>query len=321
LAGGALAFSVAIFTGVIAFGTTGREAWWPALLLFVAYPAFITGLVLLARLGGRSDAGVTVDALLVALAAYLVVFAAVIRPNLGRGVDAFISITSPLGAFLTLAMIVRVIFAGGARSWPVRLVLVALGARSAATLAIVVPVIAAEGFRKAYEANGDIPPFVRGLNPLDSPVLLFWVVYGVAIGAAGLLPSLAQTHRVDQIERAPIPTRRMVLVAAAGAAMIVGWLAVVDRAPRDLYSDTGFTIPVALSALVIVLLVLRLALVARHARRQHDVMQREIDHRAAHDPLTGLPNRAGLVARMELVMNRRPAPHTLAVIDLDSLRM
>jgi diguanylate cyclase (GGDEF)-like protein len=343
LAGVAL-FAGVMLVGVVALAAMGHPvAWIPAMLAILAYPPFIVGLALLGRRTTKVDIGATIDALMLALAAYLALFAAVIRPELGTGWDAVESIAGPLGALLVLAMIFRVIFAGRVTSLSVGLVLLAVGSRAVASLVVVLPAIATTGFR---EVNvGEVPRFVGGLGPVDSPVLALWALYGVLIGAAGLDPSLAQTHRST---REPLwtPMRRMGFIVTFAVGLIIIWWLVVSRAPRDLYSDIGFTIPIGISVVLLILLVIRLFGVARlagrraadlaeqsgklsgrteeleQARRGQESLQREMHFRATHDPLTGLSNRTALAARMESMLSEsdQAGRHSIALMDLDAFK-
>jgi diguanylate cyclase len=345
LVAGAVSFAAIIVIGVFVRLGVGRQFGWTAVLLVVVpSPLFVVGLALLARLGRRLDAAVTVDALLLVSAAYLVLFAAVIRPHVGTGWDAAVSILSPLGAFLVLAMIIRIIFAGGVPTLSVALLLLALGVRACGAVALFVPAIATSGFRQVYD-RPEAPTFARGVNPIDSPVLILWLLYGILIGVAGLHPSLARTRRRAEGSRwVSAPLGRIVLVAALAVSVIFGWLLVAGRAPHVLYSDTGFAIPVGLSAVVLVLLVIRVGLAARaaygragdlaeqsvmlagrtdelaKARVEQELLQQEMHHRATHDLLTGLCNRTALTERMASVMNRAARPQALALLDLDAFK-
>jgi diguanylate cyclase (GGDEF)-like protein len=342
---GAAVYAGVMVTGIVDLVATARlVAWVPALLAVLAYPLFIVGVALLARQTTKVDVAATVDALLLALAAHLALFAAVIRPNLGTGWDAVESIAGPLGALLILAMIIRVIFAAGVTSWSVGLVLLALGSQAIASLVVVLPAIATAGFRQV-NVGSEAPTFVRGLGPLDSPVLALWVLYGVLIGVAGLHSSLAQTRRPTGGPRFS-PMRRMGFTASLAVGVIIIWWLVVSRAPRDLYSDLGFSIPIAFSSVLLILLIIRLFVVARMASRsaadlaeqsgklfgrtreleeslrRQEALQREMHYRATHDPLTGLSNRTALAARMESVLNRsdRSSRHSVALMDLDQFK-
>jgi hypothetical protein len=82
----AATFAVVRVTAGVVSVLTGREVGWvSALQAVLTYPLFIAGLALLARLDSRMHVAATVDAFLVAIAAFLALFAAVIRPTLGTG--------------------------------------------------------------------------------------------------------------------------------------------------------------------------------------------------------------------------------------------
>src|SRR5690606_9755941 len=105
------------------------------------------------------------------------------------------------------------------------------------------------------------------------------------------------------------------------------------------HDPVGFAVPVSVSALLLVLLVTRLAMTARvaevHASRlahrseelseaivEQEALQRQLRHQAMHDPLTGLPNGLVLNERMDWVLSRPTgaAGHTLALLDLDNFK-
>jgi diguanylate cyclase (GGDEF)-like protein/PAS domain S-box-containing protein len=54
--------------------------------------------------------------------------------------------------------------------------------------------------------------------------------------------------------------------------------------------------------------------------RERRAQQRKLQHQATHDSLTGLPNRAALLARLETALAVRPLPPTLALLMLDLCR-
>jgi diguanylate cyclase (GGDEF)-like protein len=341
---GAALFAAITLSGAVVDIATGRlAAWEPGLLTATTYPLFIAGLAMLTRHSTRGDsAAATVDALLLAVAAQLALFAGIIRPNLGSGWDAVTSVAAPLGALLVLAMIIRTLFSLGIPSSSVALVLLALATRAIASLSVILPAIASAGMRQVY-ADRDVPRFASGAGPWYSQTLILWVLYGVLIGAAGLHRSLAlRLRRLDQKPMSSA-TRRVALVAPASAFVIILWWLIVIRVPRDRYSDAGFSIPVALSSVLLILLVIRLMLVSRvanrsaselaersgelsgrtaelaGARRDQEALQQEMHRRTTHDPLTGLSNRAALATQLESLMTvtAHPRQHTIALMDLD----
>jgi diguanylate cyclase (GGDEF)-like protein len=135
-------------------------------------------------------------------------------------------------------------------------------------------------------------------RPAGSLTTVGWMSWSVLIGAAALHPSMAGA---DRVRPAAASGRNRVLIFLAlallspAASILGGWLQ-NDR------SSHGDLVVTALTLLLAVLLVLRLSVVAgiaetqatdlRDVLHQKDVLQRSLAHRATHDPLTGLGNRA-----------------------------
>ncbi|GAA3162700.1 hypothetical protein GCM10010466_62050 [Planomonospora alba] len=158
-----------------------------------------------------------------------------------------------------------------------------------------------------------------------------WLGWSVLTGAAVLHPSMAGAGRTRP---ASTSGRNRVLVFLApallspAASILGGWL-------RGGVSSHGDVVVAVLTLILAVLLVLRLSVVAgiaetraadlRDALRQKDVLQRSLAHRAAHDPLTGLGNRALLSEALQGVIADHaahpggPAP-ALLLLDLDGFK-
>jgi diguanylate cyclase (GGDEF)-like protein len=317
----------------------------PTVLLALSFPLLIAGLALLARMGGRLEPADTVDASVVALAAFLVVFAVVIHPMLGGGWSLAGAIIAVLGALLIFVMAIRVVLAVGVPSVSLGLVLTALCAFGVGGVSFTLPALTTTGLRHALAA-GVFPTITVGSHHITSPVLPLFVIYSVLLGAAGLHPSLCRTCKHLTLQRDSLSARRLVLAAVVAVVVTVVWWFEVRNAARYNYSVIGFTIPVVLSAMLLILLVARLGLVARLAQgraaelaerstqlarrsdelaealREQDGLQRQLRYRSMHDPLTGLSNRIVLTERMEWALNRPTGSrqHTLAVMDLDRFK-
>ena len=100
------------------------------------------------------------------------------------------------------------------------------------------------------------------------------------------------------------------------------WAMELDRKIERPQEVLSFLIPVLVSAVFLLLLVARLGLIARVAQEralelarrsaalataasEQEDLQRQLAHRAMHDPLTGLANRLVFLERMEWALNRR----------------
>ncbi|OJF12312.1 hypothetical protein BG844_21405 [Couchioplanes caeruleus subsp. caeruleus] len=175
--------------------------------------------------------------------------------------------------------------------------------------------------------TGDVVYFARvGLDGYISVSNLdnvLWLTWAVVFGTASLHPSVAGLGRVRRATRGVRPGR---LLAFAGIAflcplaVVTGVRFVHRYAASTAWYDT--LVPTLLGAIISTLLVVRLGMLARVAQRRaalldrqaieltkalrdQETLQRQLTHRALHDPLTGLPNRALLLERLERALARR----------------
>src|SRR5258705_3793897 len=207
-------FAVADAAALVRFMATGVVATGGALILVpaVGFPLLLAGLVLLARLGGPPDPADTLDALTIALATFLVLFAFVIHPVLEGGWAPVVSaIILPLGVLLILAMTVRVGFSIGRPTVSVGLVLLAQCVHFAAAAGVMVSALRSTG----------LDPTNTGSLLVLSPAL--WTVSLVLLGAAGLHPSLRRTCYRPGRRQGPLSKRRMVLAVVLVVVVPIAW--------------------------------------------------------------------------------------------------
>src|SRR5262249_7152856 len=145
-------------------------------LLALSFSLLVAGLALLARMGGRRDPADAVDASVVALAAFLVVFAVVIHPMLGGGWALAGAIISILGALLIFVMAIRVVFAVGVPSVSLGLLLIAVCALGLGGVSFALPALATAGIRRVLAA-GVLPTIAVGSHHITTPVLPLFVIY------------------------------------------------------------------------------------------------------------------------------------------------
>ena len=332
IVGGSGAFAAADAAALIRFVATGvvpAVNWLPVLPVWVGFALVIVGLALLARLGGPPDPADTLDALAIALATFLVLFALVIHPVLSGGwVSVIAAIIFPMGALLILAMSVRVVFSIGVPTVSVGLLLLAQGLHFVGSASAQV---------SALRGTGLMTGVATASLLLYSPWV--WSASFVVLGAAGLHPSLRRTLYRPGRRPGPLSKRRMLLAVVLAVVVPIAWWYEAREAARGMYSVVSFTVPIVLSAVLLVLLLARLGLVARLAQRraaqvaqrseqlaeaveEHDVLQRQLRYGAMHDPLTGLSNRIVLDERMEWALTRPAGSRqlTLALMDLDRFK-
>jgi diguanylate cyclase (GGDEF)-like protein len=282
------------------------------------FPTLAVGLGVLSWYAPRRGPTDVLDALMVALVGFLVLWTLWLGPAfMGNLPSAAIATVLPLGLLVVVAVGVKLVLGGGAAEPPVALVLGGSAALSAAMVSLQVP-----GFG---EASLQVAPVTN----------LLWALFGVMVGAAGLRPELGQTRQVRGRHVDDASVRRTVLFAGLALVPLAIWAREIGRQPTTL---AGRLVPILVSAALLILLVARMGLVARVAHRraaqldrrstalaaavtQQQSLQRQLAYRATHDPLTDLANRVALSERMDRAFARpRPRGHALLLLDLDRFK-
>jgi diguanylate cyclase (GGDEF)-like protein len=151
---------------------------------------------------------------------------------------------------------------------------------------------------------------------------VLWQLWAVLTAAAALHPTLG---KVEQRRRRAadglIPRWQL------GAFIMLALL--VPAVPVAAGLRERYVVPVIIAAGVSVLLVIRLGVVVQVANRravelqrslgQREALERELHHRATHDPLSGLANRALLVEALDRALERRERLAML-LLDLDGFK-
>jgi diguanylate cyclase (GGDEF)-like protein len=169
--------------------------------------------------------------------------------------------------------------------------------------------------------------------------VLAWMTGHLMVGAAGLHPSMALAERGGDPEN--LSRTRLGLFAALTAfyPLMTGLSALprMTGGPPPGPPPPGgdglhmFVLPMLLGVGVSVLLVLRMGMLGnlaqRRARaldtalREQEALRAELEHRATHDPLTGLGNRAALTDALALAVGRpRGDRGWLLLLDLDGFK-
>jgi diguanylate cyclase (GGDEF)-like protein len=199
----------------------------------------------------------------------------------------------------------------------------------------------------------DLASIVRvgahGLDGFQAGGLVFtaWQLCGVLVAAAALHPSYGQGYRQpgggteDVLPRA----RFVTFVVVALLAPVVPVVGLITSGLVSREAVPALVGAAALTCALLVLLVVRLGNFARLAVRRaggmrlqsaalmmqanalqqalndQEALQKELAHRALHDPLTGLANRALLAERLErLLLDTGRCPGGLLLIDLDGFK-
>jgi diguanylate cyclase (GGDEF)-like protein len=180
--------------------------------------------------------------------------------------------------------------------------------------------------------TGDVI-FTAGLsNPISPPIggpNAVWLFGSVLVGAAALYPDMAgEAPRTSEV--AAIARTRLVIfvVLAIAGPVMVGMDAALGVRPDF---APGVWIQTALSVSVSILLILRMSMLGgiaqrraaalEDALREQHALRAQLEHRATHDPLTGLGNRDMLTRRLTEAL-ARPTGHRgwLMLLDLDGFK-
>jgi diguanylate cyclase (GGDEF)-like protein len=297
----------------------------PIGLALVIIPLLAIGLTRLGQPSPHGAAADALDSLMVATAAFLLIWSLLIDPFLDAGPDLAGDapglarvIGLPFGALVLLALATRLVLGGGLRNGSYRILLLSVLAMVAGATGVLLP---------AFQLQALVATVAAAL---------FLAVHSVLLGAAALHPALDHPPPVPStVHTADISTRRVLSYMGLGLIAPLAWALELADANDTLADDlVGFTVPVVFSAVFLILLTGRLGLLARLAQRraaelarrtaalaeaavEQDELRKQLIHRALHDPLTGLPNRVVLAERLEWSLTRRAGSGQLALLLLD----
>ncbi|GGM14118.1 putative bifunctional diguanylate cyclase/phosphodiesterase [Dactylosporangium sucinum] len=156
------------------------------------------------------------------------------------------------------------------------------------------------------------------------------------IGTAALHPSMAGAAGRPERVQPVIPRRRVYLysvLALVGPVVAITMLLVESPLP----SRWWVVVPLATSVVTSILLIARLSQLVRLTNRrvreldahavalgtalqEQEALRQQLTHRALHDALTGLGNRALLQERLEHAVTRTASSHGLLLLDLDGFK-
>ncbi len=293
----------------------------------IASGAGVSCLIAFTAWAGRTGRRSLWDAAIAAFALSVVLWGGVVDPVLGAeslsGWGLLASVAFPVLALLQLGLTIRLGAVIGLRRPAQRLLVAAFG--------VVVTANVTEGIF-----------FAHGITDARRAVpLALWVAASVLFGAAVLDPGLSERLPGRRAPDQPVSSRRTLifagLTALAPAVLIIRWVVqppVIKPVNEGIPAvSIHLVVPVVLSSALTVLLVLRSGGLARklYAQSQQLVeslaaqrgLQAQLEHRAQHDPLTGLANRAVLQDRLTEAVERSPAASTagaLLLLDLDGFK-
>jgi len=281
-----------------------------AIGFFVQYPLLTAGLLIIANgRDGQRKHHAAIDAAIIAGGLSVLLWTFAVEPfvQLGRltAVQLSAGLTFTVGDLVVLATVVRLGLLSG-RPDPVTVLLSGFGVTLlAGDLAYYISVL-------VHQRGPTAAPAV--------PNLLLQLSAALA-AAAALHPAL----------RRPPPRRRVArdgLIPRWQLAAFILLALLVPAVPLVGSGSAGgrYLVPAVIAAAVSVLLVVRLGGVVQVANRrtrelqrslgQREALERELHHRAMHDPLTGLANRTLLVERLD-----RALPGlSMLLLDLDGFK-
>jgi diguanylate cyclase (GGDEF)-like protein len=163
---------------------------------------------------------------------------------------------------------------------------------------------------------------LEGTYQDGAPIDVGWLLFYVLLGSATLHPSMRtlSEHAPADREAGQTPLRRTLLVMAS---LMVPLVAVVQSRLRD---DIDIGMIAGGSALMFSLVALRMEGMVNtlsKSLKERQALQKQLEHQALHDPLTGLANRALFADRVERALskvdrlNRRIA---VMLLDLDGFK-
>lgn len=274
-------------------------------LYIAAYPLLGVGLAVLIHMRRRGpDAAGFIDSTIVTigfgLLSWVVMADPIINETSAPVIDRLVAVAYPAGDILLLALLVRLITASGARTVAFRLLTAALVLLIAADT-----IFAATELSSGYSAALD----------------LFWLASYLLWGAAALHPSMSRLADQDVQEWQPFTRRRMVALTVA---VLVAPLTLATQLALGSPPDTWAVIVCSIVLFLLVVGRMNLAIRAAVATAsQRDRLQRVLSYEVAHDSLTGLANRASVLAQIEGALHRGQRAGTLSAllfIDFDRFK-
>jgi diguanylate cyclase (GGDEF)-like protein len=296
---------------VLALGSAALP--YPSLADVAYLPAYLVLLVgtagLSRRPGVREGHGPLIDAAILAAGIGAVLWVVLMEPTVRAGTDPL-----TIGVFLAYPAFDVVLLAVGLRA-----VLAPACPRHVQLL------LAGIAFYFATSVTYS-KLLLDGTYLIGQPVDAGWIVGVLLIGVASLHPSVRKPAREAVRETVLATTRvevrlsRLRLVMLAGAAMLVPALLTATGGSLDQPVVLGL---IALWVLIFALVFARLATTVEDLRVslvERGVLEDDLVHRATHDPLTRLANRALFHERLDAALEADAAGTAVIFIDIDRFK-
>ncbi len=275
-------------------------------LYLAAYPVVAIGLYLLNRgRRPRRDPGGLLDTAILTTALGLISWVVLARPTIDSyqesWVAATVAVAYPIGDIVIIGLVIRLLTTPGGRTVSLRLLIAAI----VALLAV------------------DTIATAMSLLTFDSSdaINFLWLASYVFWGAAALHPSMHELSQPTRGKDGPFTRKR--LIALTVAVLVAPAVLAVEALTNHRVDIWAVVIG---SVVMFVLVVLRMNLAIRQmstANRQRSEAQEALAHQAAHDSLTGLPNRSSAIQLIkEALLRLRPRQGFVGLlfVDLDGFK-
>jgi diguanylate cyclase (GGDEF)-like protein len=287
-----LAAAMAVLTVGNAVTTIGGTAMrLPAeLLLTVGHAGLLGAAVSLVLLRGRNDIGGLLDVSVTAIGLGGLVWTALVFPRL-RSLD------TPQGEQATLLMSMLIllgVLGALARVWRM-----AETRLPALVMLLGALLLALVGNVLLTVSSGTMTTGRPGWTEM------FFLLAYILVGLAPLDASVPELQRAGP---APVDRLSAGRLAFLGATLAANPLVAGLRQVLDLHAD-GLLLAVG-TVLIVPLVMVRIGRLATERRSAEEALR----HQATHDPLTGLPNRAELITRLQAALDRERAAGQPAVV-------
>ena len=290
-------------TGVtIGFNVPSGQRVNPVLALpgLIAYPLIVIGLIKVHRITGARRSTDLLDALVVALGAFLIGWLILLRRHFHVHLPLIVAtVGHEIGAVTVLTTAVVVTLGRG------------LGRTAGAALVASAVALLTMTTILAVTAS----PTTLVINPAGT-VAIFWAVFQLLVAIAGLhrWPPLPLSMRPS--EPAPLTAWRIGLILGLALLGPAIWVVVIAT-DRPVEAEAESAVPVLGDAVLSVLLLVGLVVTGAALQRLRDRLR----HQATHDSLTGLGNRAALGDALEETFSTdKPSAPTLLLLDLDGFK-
>lgn len=275
----------------------------------ITYSGAALGLVLISGRTAKRELADTLDAIIVALGAFLGMWLFLL------GGEFILTANAPVAAFvrpiavaLLAGVLTRLLFVVERRTPSFWLLAAAVGCLMAGAVATV-------GRQVGY-------PFTARVESTG----VFFASYTLLLAAALLHPSCQSPLSIRQGAVSRFSVSRIVVFGLLTLLGPLIWVVAILPSPFNPESVWELGLPIIVASLVGLLLLWRLAIITQLADNRADMLdalRKELAYRATHDPLTGLGNRAELISHLDVLVGRR-GPNggrsALLLLDIDGFK-